>query len=113
MNGYTWLANYPDNQGLVSYTYGHAYSTKLGSPWWASMPKAKWPKGLEEAIRPLWREPYGDRQIEVVITGLFNDTDIRQKVEEIFMTCLLTDDEFALGQAAWNELDDPFSFTWN
>ena len=113
MNGYTWLANYPDNQGLLSYTNGHEYSTKLGSPWWASMPKAKWPKGLEDAIRPLWREPYGDRQIEVVITGLFNDTNIRQKVEEIFMACLLNDDEFALGQPAWNELDDPFSFTWS
>ena len=113
MNGYAWLANYPDNQGLLSYTKGHVYETKLGSPWWASTPKAQWPEGLEEAIRPLWREPFGDRQIEVSIIGFFNDTTKRKEVEDVLTKCLLTDDEFGLGQAAWNEMDDPFSFTWS
>ena len=113
MNGYAWLANYPDNQGLLSYTKGHVYETKLGSPWWASTPKAQWPEGLEEAIRPLWREPFGDRQIEVSVIGFFNDTTKRKEVEDVLTKCLLTDDEFTLGQAAWNEMDDPFSFTWS
>ena len=33
------------------------------------MDKADWPPGLEEAIAPLWHEPYGDRQNEIVVIG--------------------------------------------
>jgi hypothetical protein len=36
-------------------------------PWWASVPRAEWPAGLGEAIAPLWRDPHGDRQIELVV----------------------------------------------
>jgi G3E family GTPase/ADP-ribose pyrophosphatase YjhB (NUDIX family) len=112
INGYTWLANYPDNQGLLSYTRGHSYEIKLGAPWWATIDRAEWPSGLAAAIQPLWREPYGDRQVELVCIGFFNDLESRKSIESRLNRCLLTDLEYKVGQAAWNEMDDPFSFSY-
>lgn len=112
MNGYTWLANYPDNQGLLSYTRGHSYEIKLGAPWWATIDRSEWPQGLSAAIQPLWREPFGDRQIEVVCIGFFTDSESRNSIESCLNRCLLTDSEYKVGQAAWNEMDDPFSFSY-
>lgn len=35
-----------------------------GDPWWATLPKALWPQGLqaEFAASSLWSDKYGDRQ---------------------------------------------------
>ena len=112
INGYAWLANYPDNQGVFSFTYGHQYELKLGEPWWASIAKAKWPVGLDDAIRPLWIEPYGDRQIELHVIGTWSVSELLD-IEKCLSLCVLTDEEFRLGQDAWNEMEDPFSFAWN
>jgi G3E family GTPase len=112
MNGYTWLANYPDNQGLLSYTKGHSYEIKLGAPWWSTKPRKEWPPDLAAAIKPLWREPYGDRQIELICVGFFNDIESRKSIEDRLNNCLVTDVEYKAGQAAWNEMDDPFSFSY-
>lgn len=112
INGYSWLANYPDNQGLLSYTKGHPCGLKLGSPWWSATDRATWPEGLAAAIQPLWREPYGDRQIELVFIGYFNDVDSRQNIENCLNRCLVSEIEYAAGQTAWNEMDDPFSFSY-
>lgn len=89
------------------------------------MLRAEWPSGLAEAIVPLWREPYGDRQIELVIIGAFggsgstnesdsesNSVTANDPIRQLFEGCLLTDSEFSGGQDAWNELEDPFSFSW-
>jgi G3E family GTPase len=112
MNGYTWLANYPDNQGLLSYTRGHSYEIKLGAPWWATIGRTEWPSGLAAAIQPLWREPYGDRQVELMCIGFFNDLESRKSIESRLNKCLVTDLEYEVGQTAWNEMDDPFSFSY-
>ena len=33
------------------------------------MPTNEWPEGLEEAIKEVWHDPYGDRQTELVVIG--------------------------------------------
>ena len=112
INGFMWVANYPDNQCLLSYTKGHTYESQLGTQWWATVDKRLWPKGLQEAILPLWHAPYGDRQIELTFFGLFPSSEVRSAIEDAMSCCLLTDEEFGLGQSMWNEMDDPFSYTF-
>ena len=112
INGFMWMANYPDNQCLLSYTKGHVYESNLGTQWWATVEKRLWPVGLEDAIRPLWLEPYGDRQIELTLFGFLFDPEVRCAIEGVLSSCLLTDEEFGLGQSSWNEMDDPFSYTF-
>ena len=112
--GFAWLANYTQLQGDFSLAGNH-YTLVPGNPWWAEIAKEDWPENLEQNIKPLWREPYGDRQQEIVIIG--------QSLEKESMTqrldrCLLSDEEMDLGPAGWvqlcNELDhDPFQQTWD
>jgi G3E family GTPase/ADP-ribose pyrophosphatase YjhB (NUDIX family) len=111
--GFTWLANFPQVQGDFSFA-GHHFSLLPGDPWWAEIDKENWPENLEAAIAPLWHEPYGDRQQEIVIIGQSLDKDtIVQALDE----CLLSDEEMSQGQEAWNqvclEAGDPFQNDWD
>jgi G3E family GTPase len=66
--GFVWIANHSEFQGIFAFAGGRS-SLVAGSLWWASVPKEEWPETLEEAIRPMWSEPHGDRQQEVVLIG--------------------------------------------
>lgn len=110
--GFVWLANCPQLQGEFSLAGNH-YSLLPGNPWWADIDKSHWPDGLERTIAPLWHEPYGDRQQEIVIIGQSLD---KEAVTQPLNACLLSDDEFFKGQTAWNRLceleGDPFQHDW-
>ena len=73
-----------------------------------------WSDNLEEAIAPLWHEPYGDRQQEIVIIGQTMD---KEAIINALHDCLLSDEEMADGQEAWNrmcdEAGDPFRDQWD
>jgi G3E family GTPase len=131
LKGIMWLAPYADNQIYLSFTQGQGqYESSLGVPWWASVSRDSWPSGLTEAIAPLWKEPYGDRQVELVVfygssgsgsgsgsssSGTGNGAVSEAHsgaVAQLLAACLVTDEEFAAGQDAWNELDDPFSYSY-
>jgi hypothetical protein len=80
----------------------------------------------------LWRDPHGDRQIELVVIAEAaeaaeavgggggggeggGDGVARKHAEDavaLLATCLVTDAEYAAGQDAWNELDDPFDYAY-
>jgi hypothetical protein len=74
----------------------------------------------------LWRDPHGDRQIELVVIAEAaeaaeaaevggGDGAARKHAEDavaLLATCLVTDAEYAAGQDAWNELDDPFDYAY-
>ena len=82
------------------------------------MEKSSWPAELDEMIKPLWREPHADRQIELAVfiddkvnmDGRDGGRDIkgdskwdldgtkrrRNDLTEVLDACLLTDEEFAL-----------------
>jgi G3E family GTPase len=113
--GFVWLATRPDMQGDFSLAGNH-YVLLPGNPWWATIDKSDWPEGLEQAIAPLWHEPYGDRQQEVVIIGQRYD---KESVTSALNDCLLTDQEMELGQEAWytqlclEDGGDPFQDTWD
>ena len=94
------------------------------------MPRAEWPAGLEEELKPLWDAEHGDRQQvsgmerkwgrlhsiiafssfkEFVVIGTEMDSD---KVEAALKRCLLTDQEMGMGQETWEAMDDPFKEDW-
>ena len=111
--GFVWIANRPHVQGDFSLA-GSNYTLLPGNPWWAVIEKSEWPPNLEEAIAPLWHEPYGDRQQEIVIIGQsLNQEKITKELDD----CLMTDEEFKLGQESWFDvlegIEDPFSSTWD
>jgi G3E family GTPase len=108
--GFVWLANHPQVQGEYSFAGKH-YSIIPGNPWWAEIDKADWPANLETDIAPLWHEPFGDRQQEIVIIGQNLDKDAVTKALE---QCLLSSKEMMLGQEAWYKLctPDPFETEW-
>eukprot|EP00580_Thalassiosira_gravida_P019206 CAMPEP_0201658390 /NCGR_PEP_ID=MMETSP0494-20130426/1280_1 /ASSEMBLY_ACC=CAM_ASM_000839 /TAXON_ID=420259 /ORGANISM="Thalassiosira gravida, Strain GMp14c1" /LENGTH=1004 /DNA_ID=CAMNT_0048135371 /DNA_START=191 /DNA_END=3205 /DNA_ORIENTATION=- len=111
--GFTWLSTFPQLQGDFSLA-GHSFSLVPGNPWWAEIDKEHWPPNLEEAIAPLWKEPYGDRQQEMVIIGQQLD---QEAITNALDSCLLSEDEMARGQDVWNEMaadaGDPFREDWD
>jgi G3E family GTPase len=108
MKGFSWCANHMEQQGVMAFA-GRCFRISPGAPWWAMLAREDWPAGLSDAIAPLWHEPYGDRQNELVIIGKSMDTE---KVRAKFVECLLTDAEFALGPAAWSGYLDPLAPSW-
>ena len=113
--GFIWLATCSQLQGDFSLAGNH-FSLLPGNPWWAEICKSHWPESLEESIKPLWREPYGDRQQEIVIIGLSLDKDAVIKALD---ECLVPEDSMSIGQKQWDKLvqdsdgADPFKETWD
>ena len=111
--GFVWLANCPQLQGEFSLAGNH-YSLLPGNPWWAEIDKSHWPENLERDIAPLWHEPYGDRQQELVIIGQTLD---KEAITNALNECLVSEEEMVLGQEAWDSIcldnGDPFQEAWD
>lgn len=105
MKGVAWLATRYDHQGVVSLT-SEGFTIESGNKFWAALPREEWPAGLADDIKPLWAEPHGDRQTELVCIGIDMD---KTAVEGELKACLLEDREFEQGVEAWAKLEDPFS----
>jgi G3E family GTPase len=104
--GFFWLATRMDIVGEFSLA-GALTSAKPIGRWWAAMPKAQLPQDPENRayIMQKWQEPYGDRRQEIVVIGVDVDKDA---ITKIFDKCLLTNEEFLLGDEAWQSFQDPF-----
>lgn len=108
MKGFAWVATHMEQQGVVAFA-GRSFRLTPGPPWWANIDREAWPAGLSDAIAPLWHEPYGDRQNELVVIGRNMDAD---KIKSLLIACLLTEAEFALGPASWATFFDPLDACW-
>ena len=108
MKGFAWLANHMGEQGIVAFA-GRKFRLTPGPPWWASLDRNIWPAGLSDAIAPLWHEPYGDRQNELVVIGRFMNADA---IRLCFTQALLTDEELSVGPEEWLKLLDPLEECW-
>ena len=109
--GFFWLAvdGGMDEVGLWAQA-GGLFSFSAGRPWWVTLPRATWPPLVvaQAAGGPAdWDARYGDRRQEIVFIGCKMD---RADIEARLAHCLLTDEEFAAGEAAWDDYDDPFDF---
>lgn len=90
LKGFAWIATHPEQQAILAFA-GRSFKLTPGAPWWAAIERSMWPEGLAEAILPLWHEPFGDRQNEVVVIGKSMDIEA---VKGFFLSCTLTDDEY-------------------
>lgn len=77
-----------------------------GGLFWAAISKKDWPEDedVQEEIKRVWEEPYGDRRQELVFIG----ADVnRAKIVEALDWCALTDREFEKGPESWKKIHDP------
>lgn len=98
------LASRPDFTGVWSQA-GRTCHYQPADRWWVTVPRAEWPQEYHTHLKKTWAEPYGDRRNELVLIGQKMD---RAQLTGMFDFALLTDDEEALGMAAWTDFDDPF-----
>jgi len=68
--GHFWIATQPDV--VLEFSLAGALSSvqALG-PWWAAVPKDRWPdnEGARSYMFERWQEPWGDRRQEIVFIG--------------------------------------------
>lgn len=62
---------------------------------------------VEKSVEGIWDPVYGDRRNEIVFIGqTLNQPEIMKSLEE----CLISDEEFKLGDLKWEEMfKDPFT----
>jgi len=104
--GFMWLATRHDVVGVWSQV-GAVISLDYGGEWWASVAEKELPTdpALRAEIERQFVGQYGDRRQEIVLIGIeMEQAQIRHTLD----TCLLTDEEMALGSPAWLHLTDPF-----
>ncbi|MCU0709347.1 MAG: GTP-binding protein [Pirellula sp.] len=108
--GFFWLASRLDKIGVWSQA-GRMARLDFGGFWWAAIPKEHWPDvpQIRETIDRVWNSEVGDCRQELVFIGIEMD---EIEIYDSLQTCLLTDEELALGPAAWASLADPFP-KWN
>jgi G3E family GTPase len=112
--GLFWIATRNDMAGTLSQVGGTCRHGPAGF-WWAAQPADEWPEdeAFKAEIAHDWfaspdaqgRETVGDRRQELVMIGVNLDRAAwRLKLD----ACLLGETEFALGEAKWQQFDDPF-----
>ena len=103
--GIAWIASRHD----WAYNWSQAGCSVLLDPagfWWASAPDDSWPdeEDVLAEIEARMIHEYGDRQQELVFIGQNLD---QQHVTRVLESCLLTDEEYALGPVSWEFFKDP------
>jgi G3E family GTPase len=104
--GLFWLASRNDFIGVWSQA-GRFGRSGPGGIWWATTPKEQWPSDPElraEVLRD-WQPLWGDRRQEIVVIGQNLN---KAKITALLDGCLLSDQEFSQGPAAWELYSDPF-----
>lgn len=98
LKGYMWQANSHDMMGFVS-TAGNV--ARIDSPGtWNVLNEKAWTGSEAEKskLRNDWVAPWGDRRQELVFIG----QDLKHKeIQDLLDSCLLSDDEMALGVDGW------------
>ncbi|MFI7393362.1 CobW family GTP-binding protein [Streptomyces tendae] len=105
--GRFWLAGKGDT--LLHWdAAGGALCVESAGPWLASLPDAAWelvPPVRRAAAALDWHPEHGDRCQHLVFTSPGLDRD---GLERLLESCLLTDAEYAAGEAAWDRLPPAF-----
>ncbi|WP_267713843.1 CobW family GTP-binding protein [Streptomyces sp. CoH17] len=105
--GRFWLAGKGDT--LLHWdAAGGALCVEGAGPWLAALPDAAWdlvPPVRRAAAALDWHPEHGDRCQHLVFTSPGLDRD---GLERLLDSCLLTDAEYAAGQAAWERLPPAF-----
>ncbi|MEM7061397.1 MAG: GTP-binding protein [Pseudomonadota bacterium] len=103
--GHFWIAT--RSEWALEYSLAGALSTvKPLGPWWAAIPKDRWPDndGARAYMAERWIEPWGDRRQEIVFIGAGIDwAQLRSRLD-----AALVPEHQAPGPDALPDLPDPF-----
>jgi G3E family GTPase len=105
--GRFWLANRPDVM-LAWDAAGASLTVEDCGPWLACLSDEEWdlhPPERRIAAALEWDAQYGDRIQLLSFTAQGLDAD---RISDLLDSCLLTDDELAVGERAWKALPDAF-----
>ena len=108
--GFFWLASKLDKIGVWSQA-GRVARLDFGGFWWAAVPREHWPDSevFDQGLEKKWHPEVGDCRQELVFIGITMD---EQAITQSLESCMLTDEEFAMGMEAWKGFPDPFP-AWN
>lgn len=96
--GFMWLASQPGRAWGWSTSGASSSEFQPAGQWRAdAMPRELWPQQGEEGAEN-WDAVWGDRRQELVLIGL---QDAPAAVLQLLHGCMLTDDELAAGEEAW------------
>jgi G3E family GTPase len=112
--GYVWIASSTGYYICGSLNIvGKIKTLEPMTIWWAAIRKSKWGetkdeiKLVEDSVKPYWDPIYGDRRNELIFIGKNID---KKSIEDALNGCLVSDEEFKLGDLKWSELfKDPFT----
>jgi G3E family GTPase len=106
--GYVWLAS---NSGYYICgslnIVGKILTLEPMTIWWAAIRKSKWGETkdeinlVEDSVKPYWDPIYGDRRNELIFIGQKID---KKSITDALNECLISDEEFKLGDLKWGEL---------
>ncbi|MFA3202180.1 zinc metallochaperone GTPase ZigA [Acinetobacter baumannii] len=104
--GFFWLAAEP----TLAYSWSQAGAMArhgLAGYWWAAVAEEDWPSDLAsiEEIKKNWDARTGDARQELVLIGMQMD---EQALIQRLDSCLLSDEEMALGPQVWQNWPNPF-----
>lgn len=105
--GHFWLASRPDQMGLWSQA-GSSASIEAAGPWLAAIPQEQWQEHWDldseslAEVQANWDPQFGDRGQELTLVGA------PEGLLKVLESCLLTDEELALGRNYWQNSSDPF-----
>jgi G3E family GTPase len=101
MKGFIWQANSHDQTVFVSTAGNMAQIDSPGA--WNVLQENAWNGTKEErsALRKDWVTPYGDRRQELIFIGQNMN---HKTIQYILDSCLVSDDELALGVDAWKAI---------
>ncbi len=104
--GFCWLASKHDFAAMWSQA-GGSFRIEPAGRWWAVASRDRWSEDAESKawIESKWEEPFGDRRQEVVMIGVSLDESFTRSLLD---SCLLTEEEIAMGPEAWSAWPDPF-----
>ncbi len=104
--GFFRLASRPEAAGEWSQAGGIVRHGPAGI-WWADAPREHWPQGADERahIEAEFVGEFADRRQEIVFIGQNLEP---KKTCQVLDSCLLSDDEIAIGKEGWKRFDDPF-----
>ena len=102
--GFFWLATRMEEVGGLNLAGSEVQCMSAGH-WWASRAAQTRESEMPERTRKEWQEPFGDRRQAFAVMAL---NASRDTLQHQFDSCLLTDDEMAGGEPAWQDFTDPF-----
>jgi len=104
--GFFWLASKYQEAGSWSQAGGLMRYGYAGR-WWRFVPRDQWPQEADAKAEILkkWLPDTADSRQELVFIG--QHIDFNQLTHELD-SCLLTDEEMALGVEGWQQMSDPF-----